>query len=395
MSEAPHPGDHEAALHQLREANRRKDQFLALLAHELRSPLAPLLNALHVLRLRGLGAQTDAERGSPDPAADQALDLAERQVHHLARLVDDLLDVSRIASAKMALRKEWVRLETLVHDATETVRPLMETHGLRLTVLLPPEPLRLEADPARVTQVLINLLTNAAKYTEPGGHVWLTAERDEDEVLIRVRDTGVGLAADLLPHVFDLFFQAERGAQGGLGIGLSLVRGLVELHGGSVLAFSEGPGEGSEFVVRLPAPPEVGPACRAGPAKEVPPGRRDLPRRVLVVDDDLDAAESLAMLLRLWGHEVRVAHDGLAALEVAAGWKPEVVLLDITLSGGPDGYEIARRLRSEAGLTDAVLMALTGWGQEEDRRRSEAAGFQHHLVKPVDPNVLRALVAGS
>jgi PAS domain S-box-containing protein len=365
---------------ELSRADRRKDEFLAVLAHELRGPLAPLRNALEVLRLRG-----------HDPGTvSMARDLADRQVRQLSRLVDDLLDVSRIARGKLPLKKERVNAAWLVAQAVEAVRPLLEVRNHQLNVLLPPAPVELEADPARLVQVLTNLLTNAAKYTEPGGSVWISAERDRDDVLLRVRDTGVGLPADLVPRLFELFVQAEPGSQGGLGIGLHLVRGLVEMHGGTVLAFSEGPGEGSEFVVRLPA---AAPAAREdgpapGPAESSGPGRR-----VLVVDDDIDGATSLALVLRLRGHEVKVAHDGCTALEVARSFRPEVVLLDLALPGGLDGYEVARRLRREERLRDSLVVAVTGWGQEGDRRRAEEAEFDDFLVKPADPQALEAVLA--
>jgi PAS domain S-box-containing protein len=365
---------------ELAHADRKKDEFLALLAHELRGPLAPLVNALDVLRLR-----------SHDPGTlATARELAERQVRQLARLVDDLLDVSRIARGKLVLKKERVDAARLVSQAVEVVRPLMEARNHQLTVLLPPEPVELEADPTRVVQVLTNLLTNAAKYTEPGGGVWVSAERDRDDVLLKVRDTGMGLPADLLPRLFELFAQAESGSQGGLGIGLHLVRGLVEMHGGSVLAFSEGPGEGSEFVVRLPALPVE---ARGGEAAAARPEAAGPPRRVLVVDDDIDGATSLAMVLRLRGHETKVAHDGFAALEVARSFRPEVVLLDLALPGGLDGYDVARKLRGEEVLRDARIVALTGWGQEEDRQRAVQAGFDEFLVKPAGPQALERLLA--
>lgn len=366
----------------LQEADRRKDDFLAQLAHELRGPLAPLFNALHILRLCG----------RDDAGWKQARDLADRQARQLGRLVDDLLDVSRIARGKVELRWERVDVSRVVANAVEAVRPLLEARHHQLTILQPPDPLRLEADPARLVQVLSNLLSNAVKYTDSGGRIWLTAERDGDEVLLRVRDTGIGLAPELLPHVFDLFFQADSGAQGGLGIGLNLVQGLVELHGGSIEVFSAGTGKGSEFVIRLPAiidekhrRPEDTLKVEAAPVR---------PRRVLVVDDDIDATQSLKMLLGLWGHDVRAAHDGQSALEVARSWKPEVVLLDISLPGGLNGYEVARRLRKEEGLQAVELLALTGWGQEEDRRKAEEAGFDLHLTKPIDPGQLELVLAG-
>ncbi len=365
----------------LADADRRKDEFLAQLAHEMRGPLAPLFNALHLLRLRG-----------PDPAvAGPALDLAERQVRQLSRLVDDLLDVSRIARGKLRLCRERVDARRVVADAVETARPLLEARRHELNVLVPPEPLWLEADPARLVQVLANLLTNAAKYTPEGGHVWVSAEHDGGDVLLKVRDDGVGLAPELVPHLFGLFVQAEPGSQGGLGIGLALARGLVEMHSGTVLAFSDGPGEGSEFVVRLPAP-VAEPAARPpiSPVVEGVPARR---LRVLVVDDDVDGAGSLALLLGLWGYEARVAHDGYTAVEAARAFRPEVVLLDLGLPGGLDGFAVAERLREFDEAARTWIVVLTGRGQEEDRRRSREAGIDHHLVKPVDPLDLQRLLA--
>jgi signal transduction histidine kinase len=371
---------------EIQEAHRRKDEFLAMLAHELRNPLAPLRNALHILRLDPLGG----------PAAGQALEIAERQVGHLARLIEDLLDVSRITRGKIELRKEPVEFGHVIARAVESTGPLFAAGGHTLEVVGPPEPLWLQADPTRLEQVLANLLNNAAKYTEPGGRITLTAGREGQEVVLRVRDTGIGIPADMLERVFDLFTQAHRSLassyQWGLGIGLALVRRLVELHGGSVQAFSEGPGTGSEFVVRLPLqaePVAVPPESAAGGGR---PAAR--PRRVLVVDDNQDAAQSLACLLELEGHEVRTAHDGTAALETARAFPPDVVLLDIGLPG-LDGYQVARRLRELLGLEQALLVAVTGYGQEEDRRRAEEAGFDHHLAKPVDLEALHELLAGA
>jgi signal transduction histidine kinase/CheY-like chemotaxis protein len=369
----------------LDEVNHRKDQFLAMLAHELRNPLAPLQNALHVMRLAG-------DKG---PASEQARAVAERQVQHMARLVDDLLDVSRITHDKIQLRKARVEVAAVVAGAVEATRPLVEARRHDLSVSLPTRPVWLEADPTRLEQVLVNLLTNAAKYTEPGGRIGLTAERDGDELVLRVRDNGVGIAPDMLAQVFEPFVQLERSqerSQGGLGIGLALVRSLVELHGGSIAAASAGPGQGSEFTLRLPALPEARPerafVFEAGQPRE---GRA---LRVLVVDDNVDAAQSLAVLLNLWGHEVCTAHDGAAALEAAQAWQPEVVLLDIGLPG-MDGYEVARRLRAAQGPARPLLVALTGYAQEEDRRRSREAGFDRHLVKPADPETLEVLLAQS
>jgi signal transduction histidine kinase/ActR/RegA family two-component response regulator len=373
-----HLAERERTAEALREADHRKDAFLAQLAHELRGPLGALVNALHLI---GLQAEV--------PAVQQAGELAERQVQQLAGLVDDLLDVSRIARGRVELKKEAVDASRVVARAVETVRPLIESRRHRLTVLFPAQPPRLEADPARLVQVLVNLLTNAARYTEPGGSIYLTAERDGGDVLFRVRDTGVGLSPDLLPGLFEPFVQGRPGSHGGLGLGLALVRGLAELHGGSVVALSGGPGEGSEFVVRLPGlPPEAGKQLKV---REAAPGPKGPSRRVLVVDDNVDAAQSLKLLLELWGHEVRVAHDGHAAVEAARAFGPEVVLLDLGLPG-PDGYEVARRLRELPGGEAACLVALTGYGREEDRSRSAEAGLQAHLVKPADPATLRGLL---
>jgi signal transduction histidine kinase/CheY-like chemotaxis protein len=364
-----------------RQADRKKDEFLAQLAHELRGPLSPLLAALHVLKFRGCNPDT----------LQQASDLAERQVRQLARLVDDLLDVSRVARGKLRLRKELLDVEQVVAQAVETARPLLVARQQQLTVLVPPGPWRLEADPARLVQVLVNLLSNAARYTPAGGHVWVSAERDNGDVVLSVRDDGAGLTADVAEQVFDLFYQAEPGCEAGLGIGLNLVRGLVQMHGGSVVARSDGPGTGSEFVVRLPAAPVPPAAQPRAPTRGDGVARR--PLRILVVDDVIDAATSLALLLRLWGHEARTAHDGCTALEVARAFRPEVVLLDLALPGGLSGYEVARRLRAEGGSEAVLLVALTGHGQEEDRRQAGEAGFAHFCVKPVDPPALQELLS--
>jgi CheY-like chemotaxis protein/two-component sensor histidine kinase len=321
--------------------------------------------------------------------------MMERQVHHLVRLVDDLLDVSRVMRGKIVLRKESVDLASVVARAAETAQPVIEAQAQELTIELPPEPLPLEADPVRLAQAVGNLLTNAAKYTERGGHIWLTAAREGGEAVVRVRDTGIGIAPEMLPKIFDLFVQADPGAnrsQGGLGIGLTLVKNLVAMHKGSVRVESAGLGKGSEFIVRLPLSslkPGEPSADRNGEKQQTPPPSR---HRLLVVDGNKDAADSLAMLLRLQGHEVRVAHDGPAALELAAGYRPQMVFLDIGMPG-MDGYEVARRLRSLPGLAGIKVAALTGWGQSEDRRRSKEAGFDYHFVKPVDPTTLQSLVA--
>jgi CheY-like chemotaxis protein len=331
--------------------------------------------------------------GNPE-AVEKARGMMERQLAQMVRLIDDLLDVSRITRGKLDLRRVRVDLASVVHSAVEGSRPLIEASAHRLTISLPHEPVHLDADPVRLAQLFANLLTNAAKYTDRGGHIRLAAERRGDEVVVSVRDTGIGIAAEHLPRVFEMFSQVSSAldrSQGGLGIGLSLVKGLVEMHGGNVEARSEGPGQGSEFVVRLPVPGE-------SPARQAPqPGGgmgSDRPRRrILVADDNRDAAESLAMMLRLAGHEVHTAHDGQEAVEAAAWFRPEVVLLDI---GMPrlNGYDACRRIREEAWGKGIVLAALTGWGQEEDKFRSREAGFDEHLTKPVEPAALEKILAG-
>ncbi len=365
--------------------DRRKDEFLAMLAHELRNPLAPLRNTIHVLRMR-----------TPDAAEmERAGELMERQVCHLVRLVDDLLDVSRITRGKVELRKLRLDLGTVVGRAVEGTRPFLEERRHRLEVSPPAEPLELDADPARLEQVLANLLNNAAKFTPPGGNIRLTAGREGEQAVIRVRDDGIGIRPDMIAHVFDLFQQADRvpgRVSEGLGIGLSLVRSLVEMHGGTVGVSSPGPDRGSEFVVRLPAPPKASAAASlvrvAGNE-----GGAARPLRVLVTDDNADSADSLALLLRLEGHDVRTANDGPKALEAARGFRPHVVFLDIALPNGMDGHEVARRLRQEPGMEKAVLIAITGYGQPEDVARAEAAGMDHHVTKPADPAALRRLLA--
>ncbi|HWB11450.1 MAG TPA: ATP-binding protein [Pirellulales bacterium] len=369
-----------ATLYQaLKEADRRKDEFLALLGHELRNPLAPISNSLSVLKLPG----ADASIGR------QAREMMERQVEHMVRLVDDLLDVSRIMRGKIELRREAVELAAVVARAVETSQPRLDAEGHRLTVLVASECLLLYGDLVRLAQVISNLLDNAAKYTERGGQIWLTAIREGNEAVVRVRDTGIGIAPAALPRLFDMFYQAERRtrkSQGGLGIGLSLVRGLAQLHGGTAEAHSDGLGAGSEFVVRLPLLEHEAPATPPPAAERA---EDPLPlRRVLVVDDNVDAADSLAMLLRLQGQQVTAVYDGSAALAQAEAAPPAIAFIDL---GMPkmDGYEVARAFRAHATLQNVTLVALTGWGQPEDRQRTAEAGFHHHLVKPVDLKTLR------
>jgi PAS domain S-box-containing protein len=371
----------------LREADQRKDEFLALLGHELRNPLAPIRNSLQILKLAG----TDAA------PADRAREVMERQVEHMVRLVDDLLDVSRIMRGKVELRRQPTELTTVVARAVETAQPMIDAEGHQLAVSLPPEPLWVQGDLVRLAQVVSNLLNNAAKYTDRGGRIWLSARREGAEAVLRVRDTGIGIAPDALPRIFDMFFQAERrtrNAQGGLGIGLSLIRGLVELHGGRVEARSGGPGKGSEFLVRLPLQLLDGQPGERRKSQEPEAAMPLPPHRVLVVDDSTDAADSLAMLLRLQGQEVLVAYDGPSALEMAEASPPDIAFLDI---GMPkmDGLEVARRFRAHPNLKRVQLVAVTGWGQPEDRQRTREVGFQHHLVKPVESAALRRLLAGA
>jgi PAS domain S-box-containing protein len=365
----------------LREADRRKDEFLATLAHELRNPLAPIRNGLQVLRLAG----------NDRIAMEQARTMMERQLAHMVHLVDDLLDLSRISRGKITLRKERMELAKVVQQAVETSRPAIEQAGHELTVALPPGPIFVDADATRLAQVFSNLLNNAAKYTEHGGRIWLTVRRQGAEAIVAVRDTGVGIPAHMLAKVFEMFTQVDRNlerAQGGIGIGLSIVKRLVEMHNGSVEAFSGGHGMGSEFVVRLPVVLSILPDSGSREHEPIGPSKR----RILVVDDNRDAAVSLAMMLNLMGNETQTAHDGVEALELIPVFGPQVVLLDI---GMPrlNGYDTARRIRAEAWGASIILIALTGWGQEEDRRRSHEVGFDQHLVKPVEPAALEKLLA--
>jgi len=367
----------------LKEADRRKDEFLATLAHELRNPLAPLGNGLKVLKLASSDPQVVAKTHA----------LMGRQLDHLVRLVDDLLDISRVSSGKVRLRREDIDLRDAIGAAVETSRPLVDAAGHTLTVRPPDTPLPLHADPTRVAQVISNLLTNAAKYTPDGGRIAVTAGRDGGQAFVRVTDTGVGITADMLPKIFDMFTQVgtslER-SQGGLGIGLTLVKRLVEMHGGSVTAESAGTGRGSTFTVRLPVAEG---SVRAGDHPPATTGRLTAALRILVVDDNVDAAQSLGMLLGLRGHEARAAHSGPDAMRELGTFRPDLIVLDIGLPG-MSGYEVAHRIRASDSHPGVTLVALTGWGQEEDRRRSREAGFDHHLTKPADPAELeRILIA--
>ena len=369
----------------LQETDRRKDEFLATLAHELRNPLAPIRNALQILKIPRVDAET----------VERSRDMMERQVQHLVRLVDDLLDVSRVMRGKIDLRRESIEFATVVARAVETVQPLVDSQGHELSVLLPSESLLLDADPVRLAQVVGNLLTNAAKYTELNGRIWLTAKREGNEAVLRVRDNGIGLAPNMLPRIFELFVQVDHAAtrsQGGLGIGLTLVKNLVEMHNGRVEARSEGLGKGTEFVVRLPISAREFDQPHDRAMESLAQSISPLGYRLLVVDDNQDAANSLAMLLRLQGHEVRVAFSGPAALEMTKDYSPDVVFLDIGMPA-MDGYEVARRIRQQPRLEKVVLAALTGWGQQEDRRRTVAAGFDHHFVKPPELKVIESVLA--
>jgi signal transduction histidine kinase/CheY-like chemotaxis protein len=369
-------------LEALKGADKRKDEFLAMLAHELRNPLAPVRNAAHILRAKI----------APSNETQWAMDVIERQVQQMSRLVDDLLDVSRIASGKIELRLERMAIASAVANAVEITRPLIERGRHEFSMTTPPEPLYVQADGTRLAQIFSNLITNAAKYTDPGGRIAIAIEREGDHALVRVTDTGIGIPADMLGGIFDMFVQVARAgdhSQGGLGIGLTLVKRLAEMHGGTVEAHSGGPGKGSEFRVRLPLAPErveaVGAATGAYPVMSLEG------KRILVVDDNKDAADSLAFLLRAYGTEVNVAYDGLEAVGNAVAFKPDVVLLDIGL---PKlyGYDVAKRIRESRGK-DVLLIAITGWGQEEDRRRAFDAGFDHHLTKPVQFEPLLRLIA--
>ena len=365
----------------LADLHRRKDEFLAMLSHELRNPLAPISSAVHLLRL-----QKDE-----DQLQRSARMIIERQVRQLTRLVDDLLEVSRITTGRIHLQQEQIVLNEVVENAIETVRPLIAQRGHTLEVKLPSSPIWLSGDAARLEQAVVNLLTNAAKYTEEGGRIWVTLDDQGREAVLCVRDSGIGIAPELLPRIFDLFTQAERSldrSQGGLGIGLSLVHRLVHMHGGRIEAQSV-LGQGSEFVVRLPSVPAPvsSPSLAKGKSTEGGPGLR-----VLVVDDNLDALETFDMLLRADGNEVRTAREGQGAIEAAFDFLPDVVLLDVGLPG-MNGFEVAARLRQSPNLERAVLIAMTGYGQESDRKRSMEAGFDHHLVKPVDYSKVQGMLA--
>jgi signal transduction histidine kinase/CheY-like chemotaxis protein len=367
----------------LREADQRKDLFLATLAHELRNPLAPIRTAAQILAAPQLAL----------PQLQWAQNVIHRQVGHMALLLDDLLDIARITQGKLELKKRRVTLTDVVDSAVEAARPLIDSKQHQFTVTLPPEKLSFEADELRLSQVLSNLLTNAAKYTDPAGHIALSGTVRNRTLCLSVKDDGIGLSSEALTRIFEMFSQIESAAtrsEGGLGIGLALVKGLLDLHGGTIEARSDGPGHGSEFTVRLPLndPPSLKPAELGGPA--APPAAH----RVMVADDNKDAADSLAMLLELAGHEVRVARGGRAALSLAQTFRPDVAIIDI---GMPDlnGYEVARQLRREPWGTGISLVALTGWGRDDDRRQASDAGFDRHITKPVDPETIDRLLTAT
>jgi signal transduction histidine kinase/ActR/RegA family two-component response regulator len=405
---------------ELFEADRHKNEFLAMLAHELRNPLAPILVSVEILRRskqlqdgrsHQLGTDTPddpSSTGSGDLSdrVDHALDVLQRQIAQMVRLVDDLLDASRISRGKIDLRRERVELASVVHHAVEAARPLAKRRSQELTVALPEIPVYVNADPTRLAQIVGNLLNNACKFTEEGGRIWLTVEREDarrdqteaapdgvnPQVVIRVRDNGVGIAPDRLEGIFDLFTQVDTALERsltGLGIGLTLVRTLVEMHGGTVEVSSTGIGQGSEFVVRLPI--VTGAPIQPPLSPTIEPVVT--PLKILIVDDNCDSADMLATLLKFSGHETHTAHDGMAAVEAAINLDPDIILLDIGLPQ-LNGYEAARRIREQnSGRCRPVLVALTGWGQDEDRRRSEEAGFDAHIVKPVDHARLHKLLA--
>jgi signal transduction histidine kinase len=367
---------------QLAEADLRKNEFLAMLSHELRNPMAAINSAVQIIALPGAQDQID-----------WCADVIARQVKHLVRLIDDLLDVARVTQGKIELRKERLDVALVLHRAVDSARPLIESRQHKLTVAIMPETLPMEADPVRLEQIVTNLLTNSAKYTDNEGEIFLSAGREDDSIVIKVRDNGMGIAPDQISQMFELFAQGNRSlarSDGGLGIGLTLARSLTEMHGGSLTAKSDGLGMGSEFIVRLPITllPSPGPLGRKLPVE--PSSRRGL--RVLVIDDNLDMTQGLARLLRLLNHEVWIAFDGPTGLETARAHRPEVLLLDIGLPG-MDGYQVAEQLRREEFGKNLLLIAVTGYAREEERERALSAGFDHFVTKPVDYAALQALMA--
>jgi CheY-like chemotaxis protein len=370
----------------VQEADRRKNEFLAMLAHELRNPLAPIRNAVHIMQGSDVAA----------PTMHWARDVISRQADHMARLIDDLLDVSRIVQGKVVVKPERLGLASLIERAAEATLPKLEARSQRLQVELPGEPVELEGDPVRLAQVLSNLINNASKFSPPDTQVTLKGSYADGQVRISVRDEGSGIAPEFLPHIFDLFAQADQSldrSQGGLGIGLTLVKHLVSLHGGSVEARSDGVGQGTEMTIILPGQP-ARPAQEEAPpapaAAKAPPAAQT--SRILVVDDLMASAETLMTLLEMEGFEVQVANEGQAALRIAREFRPDVVLLDIGLPG-MNGFEVAHQLRSQPASRDALLIALTGYGEAESRSRSAQAGFDFHMVKPADVNLLLSMIA--
>jgi PAS domain S-box-containing protein len=374
---------------ELKEVNQRKDEFLAMLAHELRNPLAPIRNAAQILRAHSTG----------QPELEWARTVIERQTRHLVRLVDDLLDVSRMIRGKIVLRKSSIEISELIQHAVDTSQPLIRARRHRLHVNLPPGSLTIDGDLTRLAQALANLLNNAAKYTDEGGQIWVDVWTEGERVVLRVRDTGPGIAPALLPHVFDLFTQAERTldrAQGGLGVGLTLVKLLTEMHGGTVEARNSQAGHGAEFIVRLPA--NVGESAHSRSSQRAPSGTElqhahKRPVKILIVDDNVDAADSIALLLTMDGFEAHSVHGAMAALDTVGSFKPDVVLLDIGLPV-MDGYELAQRLRAHIPVGQMRIVALSGYGQQADRDKASLAGFDDYLVKPVEPKLLSEFLRG-
>ena len=383
---------------ELREADVRKNEFLAMLGHELRNPLAPIRNAVKIMK----------QRGSEDHALCWARDVIDHQTRQMAQLVDDLLEISRVTRGKVRLHKEVVSIATIIAYAVETSRPIIDAHRHRFSIALPPETILVQADAVRMAQVLSNLLNNAAKYTEAGGHIRLAVKVEDEQVVFRVRDNGIGIPSEMLSSVFDLFTQVDHSldrSSGGLGLGLTVVRSLVDMHGGSVQATSEGLGKGSEFVVHLPVwkaeegtvtdpYASVSPADTSSTRTKLVPTTKPAPcsRKVLVVDDNVTSAQSMELLLTLEGHQVQVVHDGPSVMQAVSQHHHEIVLMDIGLPG-MSGYEVARQLRQQPELGNLLIVAVTGYAEDEARRLSREAGFDHHMVKPVDPDALLALLA--
>jgi CheY-like chemotaxis protein len=373
----------EDRVEELKEADRQKNEFVALLAHELRNPLAPISNSVEILRSFGID----------DPKLQTSLDIINREVRQMARMLEDLLDVSRLTRNRLNLRRQPLTLGQIIGDAVEACQPAMDEKQHELQVDLPGEDLWIEADQVRLEQVFSNLLLNAAKYTSPRGRIRIAAERQGDHVLVSVSDNGIGMSPNLLRRVFEMFAQGERNMDsGGLGIGLTLVKSLVELHGGAIKAHSEGRNRGSVFSVRLPLMSEIPATAEQEPRSKAAPA--PAPKKFLVVDDNRMQSTSLSMLLELSGHEVKVAHDGPSALAILQDFVPDIALIDVGLPDGMSGHDLAREIRAQQRFAKTVLIAQTGWGRDEDRDRSRAAGFDHHLVKPIDHDQLQRIIDG-